>query len=311
MINPCHFWFWRGIILFMRSLGILSSSANILKDHYWPLIKSRQTFMLTLTGAAGYLCQLRSPMDWWNFSGLLGSLFITISGCTVLNMVFDRDLDRKMTRTSQRPLAAGQANAGAAAFLGGALIGLGLFWAVTLSWLYFFLILAGASLDVLVYTLWLKRRSAWSILWGGLSGGIPILAGRALMMGRVDAVGLLLALSIVCWIPSHNLTLSMLYSADYLNAGIPTFYNVYGQAAARAAVALSTLLTVLLMAASFGWLSASLLVVVALCISGLGLVGLAFHAWWGSSAQAVRALNKYSSIYMLVAMLLLSMAMLK
>jgi protoheme IX farnesyltransferase len=102
----------------MRSLGILSSSATNLKDHYWPLIKSRQTFMLTLTGAAGYLCQLRSPLDWWIFSGLLGSLFITISGCTVLNMVFDRDLDRKMTRTSQRPLAARQANTGAAAFLG-------------------------------------------------------------------------------------------------------------------------------------------------------------------------------------------------
>ncbi len=250
-------------------------------------------------------------MDWWTFSGLLGSLFITISGCTVLNMVFDRDLDRKMTRTSQRPLAAGQVNAGAAAFLGGALIGLGLVWALTLSWLYFFLILAGASLDVVVYTLWLKRRSAWSILWGGLSGGMPILAGRALVMGRIDVVGLIMAFAIVCWIPSHNLTLSMLYSGDYLKAGIPTFLNVYGPTAARAAVALSTLFTVLLMATAFGWLSASIPVIAILCISGLGLVGLAFYAWWGSSEKAVRALNKYSSIYMLVAMLLLSLAMLR
>jgi protoheme IX farnesyltransferase len=191
------------------------------------------------------------------------------------------------------------------------LIGLGLVWAVTLSWLYFSLILAGASLDVLVYTLWLKRRSAWAILWGGLSGGIPILAGSSLVMGRVDEVGLLLAFAIVCWIPSHNLTLSMLYSADYLNAGIPTFINVYGPTAVRAAVAFSTLITVLLMAAASSWLTASLLVIATLCITGLGLVGLAFIAWFGSSLRAVRALNKYSSIYMLVAMLLLSLVTLK
>jgi protoheme IX farnesyltransferase len=140
---------------------------------------------------------------------------------------------------------------------------------------------------------------------------MPILAGRALVMGRVDAVGLILAFAIVCWIPSHNLTLSMLYSEDYLKAGIPTFLNVYGPAAARAAVALSTLFTVLLMATAFGWLSASTAVIAALCISGLGLVGLAFHAWWGASERAVRALNKYSSIYMLVSMLLLSLVMLK
>jgi protoheme IX farnesyltransferase len=182
---------------------------------------------------------------------------------------------------------------------------------VTLSWLYFSLILAGASLDVLVYTLWLKRRSAWAILWGGLSGGIPLLAGSALVMGRVDAVGLLLAFAIVCWIPSHNLTLSMLYSAEYLNAGIPTFINVYGPTAVRAAVAFSTLMTVLLMVAASSWLTASLLVIAALCITGLGLVGLAFSAWLGSSLLAVRALNKYSSIYMLVAMLLLSLVTLK
>ena len=292
----------------MSSRDILVSTANRLIDHYWPLIKSRQTFMLTLTGVAGYLSQRPAPMDWPRFSGLVGSLLITIGGCTVLNMVFDRDIDRKMTRTSHRPLAANQVDPRAAAILGAALITVGLLWALTLSVYYCLLVLAGASLDVLVYTLWLKRRSAWSILWGGLSGGIPILAGRALVIGRVDAAGLLLALAIVFWIPSHNLTLSMLYSADYLNAGVPTFINVYGLAATRAAVALSSLLTVILMATAFGWLNVSLPVLAILGVSGLGLVGLAFHAWAGSSRQAVAALYKYSSFYMLAAMLLLSFA---
>jgi len=124
-----------------------------------------------------------------------GSLLVTISGCTVLNMVFDRDIDRKMERTRHRPLAAGQTSVRAATILGGTLIALGLLWALVLSTLFFVLILAGAFLDVLVYTLWLKRYSPWSIVWGGFSGGMPIMAGRALVVGRIDAAGLLLALA--------------------------------------------------------------------------------------------------------------------
>jgi protoheme IX farnesyltransferase len=226
-------------------------------------------------------------------------------------MVVDRDIDRKMVRTSQRPLAAGQVSARAAAFLGCALIVIGLLWSLSLSGLYFSLALAGTGLDVLVYTLWLKRRSAWSIFWGGLSGGIPILAGRALVINRVDAAGLLLALAIVCWIPSHNLTLGINHSEDYLNAGVPTFLNVYGLAATKATIALSGLLTVILMAAAFSQLNLSVPVMAILGGSGLGLVGLAGYVWVRSSPWAVGVLYKYSSFFMLAAMLLLSLAGLK
>jgi heme o synthase len=292
----------------MGSMEIFITTANHLKDHYWPLIKSRQTFLLALTGIAGYLCIRPVAMDWRLFVSLLGSLLITIGGCTILNMVFDRDIDRKMARTRQRPLAVQQVNAQAAASLGSILLLLGLVWALTLSPLYFALALAGAGLDVLVYTMWLKRRSAWSIFWGGLSGGIPILAGRALVTGRLDTTGLLLALAIVCWIPSHNLTLGMLHSEDYLHAGVPTFLNVYGLATTRATVAFSSLLSVILMAAAFVRLNLSLAIIAILGISSLGLVGMAFYVWTRSSQPAVGVLYKYSSFYMLAAMLLLLLA---
>jgi len=287
-------------------MSSLISTANRLKDHYWPLVKSRQTFLLALTGAAGCLCQQPSPPDWLRFSGMTGSLLITISGCTVLNMVLDRDIDRKMVRTSQRPLAAGQVNIRTAASLGAALVALGLFWAAMLSMLYFVVILTGAGLNVLVYTLWLKRRSAWSILWGGVAGGMPILAGRVLAVSRIDVLGLLLALVIVCWIPSHSLTLGMLYSADYLNAGVPTFLSVYGVAVTRLAVALSSLATALLMVAACARLSLPALAFIFLVATSIGLVGLASFVWAYSSRQAVSALYKYSSLYMLVSMLLLA-----
>lgn len=300
-----------GIIPAMSNVGSLAKAANHLKDDFWPLIKSRQTFLLTLTGAAGYLCQVPAPINWLRFAGLAGSLLVTISGCTVLNMVFDRDIDRKMKRTSQRPLAANLVDARTAATLGGSLIGLGLVWALGLSWLYCLLILTGACLDVLVYTVWLKRRSAWSIILGGLAGGMPILAGRALVTGRIDAAGLLLALAVVCWIPSHNLTLAMLYSEDYLNAGVPTFLNIYGLATTRTTVALSSLLTVLLTAAAFDRLGFSTAVLAILGASGLGLVGMALYGLARSSNTTDRVLYKYSSIYMLGVTMLLVLAALK
>jgi protoheme IX farnesyltransferase len=292
----------------MSSIDIFISTAQSLKKRYWSLIKSRQTFMLTLTGVAGYFCQRPASMDWLRFASLVGSLLFTIGGCTVLNMVFDRDIDQKMARTRQRPLAAKQINVGAAVTLGSGLIILGLLGSLSLSLIYFALALAGICLDLLVYTIWLKRRSAWSILWGGLSGGIPILASRALVVGRVDLIGLLLALAIVCWIPSHNLTLSMLHSEDYLNASIPTFLNVYGLASTRATVVISSLFAVTLMGAAFVRLSLPLPVIAILIVSSLGLVGLASYVWARSSRQAVAVLYKYSSFYMLAAMLLLLLA---
>ena len=295
----------------MNILDILISNANRLKNHYWPLIKSRQTFLLTLTGVAGYLYKPPLPIDWSRFLSLVGSLSVTISGCTIVNMVLDRDIDSKMVRTKDRPLAAKQVNPQAAAILGWALTALGLLWALKLSLSYFFLGLLGAGLDVLIYTLWLKRRSVWSIFWGGISGGIPILAGRSLVIGKVDSAGLLLAISIVCWIPSHNLTLSMLYSSDYLYAGIPSFLNTFGLAATRATLALSSLITIILMEAAFILLNYPLLAIAIISTIGFGQMGLAFYSWARYSRKIISALYKYSSLYMLISMLLLAFASLK
>jgi protoheme IX farnesyltransferase len=289
----------------MNTFAALASSASHIKTHYLPLIKSRQTLLLALTGAAGYLCQPPSPMHWAHFAGLAGSLLMAISGCTVLNMVIDRDIDRKMRRTSQRPLAAGEVDARAAAWLGGGLLALGLVWSLALSALYFTLVLAGAVLDLLVYTVWLKRLSPWSIIWGGLSGGMPLLAGRALATGRVDAIGLLLALAIVCWIPSHNLTLSTFFADDYRNAGVPTFYNAYGWTATRLSMAFSSLGTALLMTGAFALLRFSLPLFAVLIAISLVQVVLALNASARISKGAFLSLYKYSSLYMLAVMLLL------
>ena len=206
---------------------------------YLALLKNLQTGLLVITGLAGYMSG-RPETTWSSILTLLGSLFLTVGGSTVLNMVIDRDIDAQMDRTCGRPLPAGTVTPGEGLTLGLSMALLGTLWAGRTNPLYGTVIVAGLFFDVVVYTLWLKRRSPWSILWGGIAGGMPILAGRALAVGRIDGTGLLLGLAVLLWIPTHIMTFSIKYADDYHAADVPVFPNHYGERATRWIIALST-----------------------------------------------------------------------
>ena len=186
---------------------------------YWPLIKSLQTGLLLATGVAGYLSAVRPAGHWLTLLGLAGSLFLAISGSTVLNMAYDRDIDACMKRTCWRPLPTGQVSVREAVVLGLVLSALGVGWALAMLPLYGAIVFAGLFFDVVVYTIWLKRRTPYSIIIGGLAGGMPVLAGRTLAVGQIDTVGVMLALGVLFWIPTHIMTFSMRHFDDYKTAG--------------------------------------------------------------------------------------------
>ena len=124
---------------------------------------------------------------------------------------------------------------------------LGVGWAVAIDALFGVIVFAGLFFDVVIYSIWLKRRTAWSIVWGGISGAMPILAGRALGLGSVDWIGVTLALGILFWIPTHTLTFSMKFEKDYADACVPTFPSTYGLGVTRATIAISSVLAALAM----------------------------------------------------------------
>ncbi|MBT7578883.1 MAG: UbiA family prenyltransferase, partial [Candidatus Marinimicrobia bacterium] len=72
--------------------------------HYWPLIKSLQTGLLVLTGLTGFVSARCPVYNLTTILSVIGSLFFAVSGSTILNMVWDRDIDAKMNRTKHRPL---------------------------------------------------------------------------------------------------------------------------------------------------------------------------------------------------------------
>ena len=228
----------------------MENNVQILKtkfQKYWPLIKSLQTALLLITGLAGYMSARCPVLNLSTVLALAGSLFLAISGSTALNMWYDRDIDLRMPRTSHRPLPSGEITPRQALLFGLLISILGVGWAFALDVLYGIIVFAGLFFDVVVYTIWLKRRTAWAIVWGGISGGMPVLAGRVLGVGQVDWVGITLSLAVLFWIPTHILTFSMRYYEDYQAAGVPTFPSIYGFQSTRGIIAFSSVLAALSM----------------------------------------------------------------
>lgn len=272
---------------------------------YWPLFKSLQTGLLVTTGVAGFMSARCPVSSGWTLVGLVLSLILSVSGSTVLNMWWDRDIDAKMGRTKKRPLANGDMTANEALRLGLMLSILGVGIAVWMDALFGLIIFGGLFIDVVIYSMWLKRRTAWGIVWGGISGGMPILAGRALGYGAIDWVGITLGLSVLFWIPTHIMTFSMKYYDDYSKAGIPTFPSVYGFKVTRIAIAVSSVLAAIAMGASAWGIGVTVGYIRILVVLSAGLLTLALMSVFQPTEKVNFGLFKYASLYMLGSMLLM------
>ena len=201
---------------------------RVLKIRYWPLIKSLQTALLLTTGLAGYMSSRCPILHWKTLLGLTASLFLAISGSTVLNMWHDRDIDARMRRTCGRPLPSGNIRPGEALGLGLVLSGAGVGWALMMDPRYGVIIFAGLFFDVVVYTLWLKRRTWLNIILGGLAGSFAVLAGAAAVDPTLAPVPVILAVVLFLWTPPHFWSLAMVLHEQYREAGVPMLPVVVG-----------------------------------------------------------------------------------
>lgn len=272
---------------------------------YWTMTKSLQTGLLLVTGLAGYFSARCPTHSTELVLSLAATLVLAIGGSTVLNMVWDRDIDAKMLRACRRPLPSGQMSTTEGVILGLVMSIVGIGGAFLMQPLYGAVVFAGWFFDVVVYTMWLKRRTPWSIIWGGIAGAMPALAGRTLGTGQIDAIGILLALAILFWIPTHMLTFGIKYAEQYRAAGVPVFPNQYGEQITRITISLATgaaAIAMLLASYNIGlpwrffhlalWLSALLIIVTLTSVLR-------------RSPKLNFALYKFASIYMLGSMALI------
>lgn len=282
----------------------MTNAAQSKIAHYWALTKPSQSGLLLATGLAGYMSARCPVFNIGTILALVGSLFLAIAGSTILNMWWDRDIDAKMGRTQKRATSKGLVEENEVLRVGLILSVIGVGWAVAMDALYGLIVFAGLFFDVVVYSMWLKRRTAWSIVWGGISGAMPILAGRALGLGAIDWIGVTLALGILFWIPTHTLTFSMKFAKDYADACVPTFPSTYGLTVTRITIAVSSVLAAAAMVAAGYGIGMAWGFLRLLGVLSAGLLMLAVTVTFNPSERVNFGLFKYASIYMLAAMIL-------
>ena len=159
-----------------------------------------------------------------------------------LNMWYEADLDAHMKRTKSRPLPAGRMDRQSALHFGVALaVGSVVLMGLAVNLLAAAILAVSILFYVLVYTVWLKRRTPQNIVIGGAAGAFPPLIGWAAATGRIDLLPVLLFLLIFLWTPPHFWALSLFVRTDYAAAGVPMLPVVAGIRTTRLQVFLYTL----------------------------------------------------------------------
>ena len=205
------------------------------------LTKPRVMSLVVFTGLAGLLAAPVMPPLVLGFTAIL-CIALAAGAAGALNQWYEADLDALMRRTSQRPLPAGRMDRQTALHFG---VGLSVFAVVLMglatNYLAAGLLAASILFYVLVYTVWLKRRTAQNIVIGGAAGAFPPLIGWVAATGQLAPLPLILFAIIFLWTPPHFWALSLFVRSDYAAAKVPMLPVTAGVEATRRQIFLYSL----------------------------------------------------------------------
>lgn len=197
---------------------------------YVALTKPRVIELLLVTTAPVMVLAAHGIPNLWLVLATLVGGSLSAASANAFNCYIDRDIDRVMKRTQNRPLVTGALKDGEA---------LAFAWitgAVSIAWLWFLTtplaaILSAAAIAfyVLIYTLILKRRTPQNIVWGGAAGCMPVLIGWAAVTGSLSWAPVILFGIVFLWTPPHYWPLSMRYKEDYASVNVPMLAVVRGR----------------------------------------------------------------------------------
>ncbi|HWH26076.1 MAG TPA: heme o synthase [Pseudolysinimonas sp.] len=196
---------------------------------YVALTKPRVIELLLVTTAPVMVLAERGiPNIWLVLATLVGGT-LSAGSANAFNCYIDRDIDRVMSRTQNRPLVTG-ALSDREALVFAWIVG-----AASIAWLAIFTTPLAAVLSlvailfyVLIYTLILKRRTPQNIVWGGAAGCMPVLIGWAAVTNSLDWAPIILFGIVFLWTPPHYWPLSMKYREDYAAVHVPMLGVVRG-----------------------------------------------------------------------------------
>jgi heme o synthase len=200
---------------------------------FFALLKPKVMSLVVFTGLAGIIAAPGHLHPLRAFTALL-CIALAAGASGALNMAYDSDIDRVMTRTAGRPIPSGHVAREEALAFGWTIAA----FAVATMWLFVNALAAGllaftVFFYVVVYTLGLKRRTPQNIVIGGLAGALPPAIGWAASSGHLGLAPLILVAIIFMWTPPHFWALSLWRCGDYARAGVPMLPVVKGKRATR------------------------------------------------------------------------------
>ena len=192
------------------------------------LTKPRVMSLVVFTGLCGLLAAPVMLPPVLAFTAIL-CIALGAGAAGALNQWYEADLDAKMRRTANRPLPAKRMDRQTALHFG---VGLSVFSVILMdlatNHLAALLLAVSILFYVLVYTVWLKRRTAQNIVIGGAAGAFPPLIGWVAATGSIDLLPALLFAIIFLWTPPHFWALSLFVRSDYAAANVPMLPVVAG-----------------------------------------------------------------------------------
>lgn len=207
---------------------------------YIAVTKPSTVGLLVFTGAVGFALASGGTFPAATFLLLLSALTLSCAGANTLTCYVDRDIDATMERTRNRPIPSLQLSPRRALIFGLALVALALVIALFLNLLTTAIIALGFINNVLVYSLWTKRKTPLNIFWGSLAGGLPAIAGYTAYANTLNLESLLLGVVVMAWIPVHVWSLALRYKADYTKVNVPMLPVVVSEKKAVQFIALAS-----------------------------------------------------------------------
>jgi heme o synthase len=268
---------------------------------YVTLTKPRIMTLLLLTGAAGMFVGSHGVPPLSTFAVTMAGLALACGGASALNHVLDRDIDRLMPRTGERPVAGERIAPSRALEFGLALSAFSfVLLASCVNVLTAVLALVGNLFYVLVYTGWLKRSTPQNIVIGGAAGAVPPLVGWAAVTGQLALPAVFLFLIVFFWTPPHFWALALLIKRDYEAARIPMLPVVRGDRETTRQILLYSLVLFGVTLLPFAWQTAGVLYLVAAVLLGAAFLWLAWRLRRETTPARARALFHFSLLYLAI-----------
>ena len=265
---------------------------------YFRLTKPRIAVLLLISAAAGMLAAGGGSVAWSTAALLLLGGYLCSGGAGALNCYLDRELDVAMERTRRRPLPMGQvAPRNALAFsIAISLLSILLLLLISplvaalsaVAWLYY----------VLLYSVYLKRRTHQNIVVGGAAGAFPPLIGWVAVSGSIDLSAVFLFLIVFFWTPPHAYALMLMFKEDYRKVNIPMLPLALGDKETGRQIFLYSVLLVALTAAPAALgLFGALYLATAVAL-GVPFVGLSAKLYRSLERVWAARLFRYSTVYL-------------